>query len=115
MKTGAGKDVQDVANVITAIESETVLKNGEHMTIKSVYLTTTVGLEAIAYKTWTRPSGELGQEWVIGHGFRAERDEDGQLQVWWGNGSYGYETEEAATERLKKEGVACRVWKEGME
>ena len=101
MKTGAGKDVQDVASVITAIENEAVIKN-EDMIIKSVYLTSTNYLEAIAFKTWTRKDGSPGQEWVIGHGFNAKRDENGQLQVWWSNGSYGWESEKDAEAHLFK-------------
>lgn len=101
MITGAGKDVQDVASVINAIENETVIKN-EDMTIKSVYLTSTNYLEAIAFKSWTRKNGTQGQEWVIGHGFRAERDENGQLQVWWSDGSYGWESEKEAEAHLFK-------------
>ncbi len=101
MITGAGNDVQDVASVITAIENETVIKN-EDMTIKSVYLTSTNYLEAIAFKSWTRRDGSIGQEWVIGHGFRAERDENGQLQVWWSDGSYGWESEKEAEAHLFK-------------
>ena len=99
MKTGAGKDVQDVASVINAIENETFMKN-ENMTIKSVYLTSTNYLEAIAFKSWTRKDGSIGQEWVIGHGFNAMRDDKGQLQVWWSNGSYGYASKEEAEARL---------------
>lgn len=101
MITGAGNDVQDVASVINAIENETVIKN-EDMTIKSVYLTSTNYLEAIAFKSWTRKNGTQGQEWVIGHGFRAERDENGQLQVWWSDGSYGWESEKEAEAHLFK-------------
>lgn len=101
MITGAGKDVQDVASVITAIENETVIKN-EDMTIKSVYLTSTNYLEAIAFKSWTRKNGSIGQEWVIGHGFNAKRDENGQLRVWWSDGSYGWESEKEAEAHLFK-------------
>lgn len=102
MITGAGKDVQDVANVINEIANMTVIKNGEHMTIKSVYLTSMNYLEAIALKTWTRKDGSDGSEWVIGHGFNAKRDDKGQLQVWWSAGSYGWESEREAEAHLFK-------------
>lgn len=111
MITGYGKDIVSIANTLSAIADETVLKNG-HMVITAVYINSANDLEAIAYKSWNT-AWDTGSEWVIGHGFKAQRDADGTLQVWWANGSCGFRSEADATGFLR--GEVTKVWSEGSE